>query len=77
MRWIVNYIKPIMLVAGALTCTMFYMAIAPQAALQSTFGETLQGPLAELVVRNLGVLVAPVGGWPEQNFLYQSGAVGR
>ena len=62
MRWILTYIKPIMLVAGALTCTMVYAAIAPKAAMQSTFGETLQGPLAELVVRNLGVLVTLVGG---------------
>jgi hypothetical protein len=54
-------IKWIMLVAGALTCTMVYAAIAPQAALLSTFGETLEGPLAEVVVRNWGALIALVG----------------
>jgi hypothetical protein len=62
MRWIVTYIKPLMLVAGALTCTVLFAAIAPQAAMQSTYGETLEGPLAELLVRNLGVLVTLVGG---------------
>jgi hypothetical protein len=54
-------IKWIMLLSGALTCTMVYAAIAPQAALQSTFGETLQGPLAEVVVRNWGALITLVG----------------
>jgi hypothetical protein len=54
-------IKWIMLVSGLLTCTMIYAAIAPQAALQSTFGDTLQGPVAEVVVRNWGALIALVG----------------
>jgi len=54
-------IKWIMLVSGAMTCTMVYAAIAPQAMLQSTFGETVDGPLAELVVRNWGVLIFLVG----------------
>ena len=40
---------------------MIYAAIAPQAALRGTFGETLQGPLAEIVVRNWGVLITLVG----------------
>jgi hypothetical protein len=61
MSFIVDKIKWIMLVSGALTCTMIYAAIAPQAALQGTFGETLQGPLAEIVVRNWGVLITVVG----------------
>lgn len=55
------YIQWIMLVSGALTCTMVYAAIAPRAMLQSTFGETLEGPLADLVVRNWGVLIFLVG----------------
>ena len=61
MSFIVSRIKWIMLVSGALTCTMIYAAIAPQAALQGTFGETLTGPLAEIVVRNWGVLITVVG----------------
>ena len=36
-------------------------AIAPQAALRSTFGDSLEGPLAEIVVRNWGALIALVG----------------
>ena len=62
MEWVVTKIKWIMLVSGALTCTMFYAAVAPQAALRSMFGDALQGPLAEVVVRNWGVLIALVGG---------------
>jgi hypothetical protein len=54
-------IKWIMLVSGVLTFTMIYAAIAPQAALRSTFGATLEGPLAEIVVRNWGALIALVG----------------
>jgi hypothetical protein len=61
MTFIVDKIKWIMVVSGALTCTMIYAAIAPQAALQGTFGETLTGPLAEIVVRNWGVLITVVG----------------
>ena len=40
MRIVVANIKWIMLASGALTCTMIYAAIAPQAALRGTFGET-------------------------------------
>ena len=61
MNWIVRAMKSIMLVAGVLTCTMVYAAIAPQAALQSTFGETIQGPVVDIVVRNWGVLIALIG----------------
>ena len=61
MNWIVAKIKWIMLVSGALTCTMIYAAIAPQAALRSSFGAALDGPLAEIVVRNWGALIALVG----------------
>ena len=61
MSWIVAKIKWIMLVSGALTCTMLYAAIAPQAALLSTFGGSLEGPVAEIVVRNWGALITLVG----------------
>lgn len=61
MNWIVANMKWVMLVSGALTFTMIYAAIAPQAALRSTFGEALDGPLAEIVVRNWGALIALVG----------------
>ena len=61
MRIVVANIKWIMLAAGVLTCTMIYAAIAPQAALRGTFGETLDGPLAEIVVRNWAVLITLIG----------------
>src|SRR4051812_5655048 len=61
MNFVVTRIKWIMLVSGVLTCTMIYAAVAPQAALQGTFGETLQRPLADIMVRNWGVLIALVG----------------
>jgi len=61
MNWIVANIKWLMLVSGALTCTMLYAAIAPQSALQSNFGASLDGPVAEIVVRNWGALIGLVG----------------
>jgi hypothetical protein len=61
MRIITANIKWIMLASGLLTCTMIYAAIAPQAALRGTFGEALAGPVAEIVVRNWGALIALVG----------------
>lgn len=60
--WVVAKMKWIMLVSGVLTCTMIYAAVAPQAALRSMFGDSLEGPLAEIVVRNWGALIALVGG---------------
>ena len=62
MKVVTRNIKWLMLVSGALTCTMVYAAIAPDAALLSTFGETLDGPVAAVVVRNWGALIALVGG---------------
>ena len=61
MNWIVSNIKWLMLVSGALTCTMLYALIAPQPALRSNFGEGLEGPVAEIVVRNWGALIGLVG----------------
>jgi hypothetical protein len=60
--WIVQYMHWIMIVAGVLTATMIQATLAPDAALQSNFGETVSGPLAHLVVRNWGALIALVGG---------------
>ncbi|MFN0124054.1 MAG: hypothetical protein ACKV2V_26420 [Blastocatellia bacterium] len=53
--------KWIMLISGALTCTMFRALITPEAVLRDGFGETLSGPLAEIVVRNWGALIGIVG----------------
>ena len=61
MRWVAARINWIMIVGGALTCTMAYAMISPQAALLSTFGESLQGPVADVVVRNWGALITLIG----------------
>ena len=42
----------------SLTLSMVYAVIAPEAALQSTFGSSVGGPVAELVVRNGGLRFA-------------------
>jgi len=62
MSWLVDNMQWVMLISGVLTCTMIFAAIAPQAALKSMFGESLDGPLAEIVVRNWGALIALSGG---------------
>ena len=51
-----------MIVSGVLTLTMVYATIAPEAALQSTFGATVGGPVADIVVRNWGALIGLMGG---------------
>ncbi len=61
MRWLSANVKWILIVSGALTCTKFYAAVAPAEALKSTFGESLTGPIAEIVVRNWGALIGLVG----------------
>ena len=40
---------------------MIYGVFAPQAAMQGMFGDTLSGPLAEIIVRNWAALVT-IGG---------------
>ena len=52
MPWIVRNIRRLMIVSGVLTLTMLYGFVAPGAALVSTFGATLDGPVADVVVRN-------------------------
>ena len=61
MSWIVANIHRIMIVCGVLTMTMIYAALMPEAALRSTFGESVTGPVADIVVRNWGALIALVG----------------
>ena len=61
MKIVAKYIKQIMLISGLFTCTMLYAAFDPQAALLVTFGASTSDPLAELVVRNWGVLIFLIG----------------
>ena len=50
-----------MLISGLLTCTMFLALFSPQASLKSNFGETIEGPVVDIVVRNWGALIGLVG----------------
>lgn len=61
MTVITNNIKWIMLISGLITCSMFYAVINPEAALNSTFGESISGPVANIVVRSWGSLITLVG----------------
>ncbi len=61
MNPIVTHIKWVMLVSGALTCTMAIAVIAPDVTLKASFGEVLQGPGATVVVRNWGALITLMG----------------
>ena len=53
--------KWIMLVSGLLTCTMFLGLVSPRSSLESNFGQTLDGPVAEIIVRNWSALIGLVG----------------
>ncbi|QKE63999.1 hypothetical protein HNE05_11765 [Aquipseudomonas campi] len=62
MHLITAQLKLIMLITGALTCTMAYALVAPQAALLSMFGEALpDSPLMHIVVRSWGMLITLLG----------------
>ena len=61
MPWIARNIHRLMIVSGVLTLTMLYATIAPDAALQSTFGASLPGPVGDVVVRNWGALIGLMG----------------
>jgi hypothetical protein len=62
MSWIGRNIKGIMLVAGVFTFGLIFAFVAPWAALRTLFGASLEGPVANMVVRNWGALIALVGG---------------
>jgi uncharacterized membrane protein YozB (DUF420 family) len=61
MTLITANIKWILIITGAVTMTMLYAAIAPQAAMMQSFGATLEGPLAEVIVRSWGMMVTLIG----------------
>lgn len=50
-----------MLISGLITCTMVIALVAPQMALEHTFGQSLEGPLAEVVVRSWGAIITLIG----------------
>jgi energy-converting hydrogenase Eha subunit E len=61
MSWLVANIHRLMIVAGVLTMSMIYALVAPEASLRANFGEALSGPVADVVVRSWGALIATVG----------------
>lgn len=60
--WIVVNIHRIRIGSGALTMTMVYATLAPEAALRSRSGKSVDGPVADIVARNWGALITLVGG---------------
>ncbi len=61
MRIFLSNFKWVMLASGLLTSTMLQALISPQASLLSNFGQTIDVPLAEIIVRNWGALIGLVG----------------
>lgn len=61
MTWLDRNMKAVMVVSGLLTCSMLYAVVAPGAAQRTMFGEALEGPLADVIVRNWAALIV-IGG---------------
>lgn len=61
MEWVVAEFKWILLAGGVVTMTMLQAAFAPRAAFRMMFGDEPQSPLALLLARNWGVLIALTG----------------
>ena len=61
MNGVDRFARWVMLISGLLTLTMLRAAVSPTEALRSFFGEALEGPVAEIVVRSWGALIALVG----------------
>jgi hypothetical protein len=61
MDWVVQDIDWILTVSGVLTFSMVLMMLAPRFALRTTFGEAVEGRLADLVSRSWGEMIAASG----------------
>ena len=61
MDLIVTQFKWIMLAGGLVTLTMLQAVVAPRAAFRTMFGDEPADPLALLLARNWGVLIALTG----------------
>lgn len=57
MALFVDNFKWLMVLGGVLTLSMLYPVVAPRAALRSTFGESPDGPVMEVVARSWGSLI--------------------
>ncbi len=62
MAWLESNFHIVLVVSGLLTLTMLQFVIAPGRSMRSTYGETLEGPLADVIVRGWGLLVGLTGG---------------
>lgn len=61
MTWLIDHIHIVLIVGGLLTISMLQFAIAPTRSSISSYGEALEGPLVDLMVRGWGFLIALVG----------------
>ena len=62
MAWLASNFHIVLMVSGLLTLTMLQFVIAPGRSMRSTFGEALEGPLADVIVRGWGLLIGLTGG---------------
>ena len=62
MDLIVDNIKWVMIVSGLLTFTLLRGIIAPVAQQKTMFGEALEGPVADVIVRNWAFLICLYAG---------------
>ena len=62
MAWVVDHIQAILVVCGLLTASMLQFTLMPGRAARSTFGETVEGALGDVVIRGWGLLIALTGG---------------
>jgi hypothetical protein len=57
MNWIIGNIGWILQVSGVATCSMISLALAPRFTTRFVFGESITGPIGELVARSWGVMI--------------------
>ena len=62
MTWVVDNIQAILVVCGLLTVSMLQFTLMPRRAARTFFGETVEGPMADVAVRGWGLLIALTGG---------------
>ena len=62
MAWLASNFHIVLMVSGLLTLTMLQFVVAPGRSMRSTYGEALEGPLADVIVRGWGLLIGLTGG---------------
>lgn len=62
MTWVVENIQAILVACGLVTASMLQFTLMPRRAARSFFGETVDGPIADVAVRGWGLLIALTGG---------------